>query len=185
MTDDERDALRDYVIGLVKSEVAALPPAPQGEKGDPGEKGMDGTDGKDGDRGADGAPGLAGEPGLRGEKGMDGKDGRDGRDGKDGITERQMDEAVALAVAKVLPDALTAAVHEAVTKALSDYRLMTYKGVWDQLCAYEPGHTVTWAGSLWHCNEATTEKPGEGSKHWTLAAKRGRDGKDMRDGKER
>ncbi|HDK7109809.1 TPA: phage portal protein, partial [Klebsiella pneumoniae] len=32
--------------------------------------------------------------------------------------------------------------------------------------------------SLWHCDEQTQDKPGEtGSKGWTLAAKRGRDGR--------
>jgi hypothetical protein len=37
---------------------------------------------------------------------------------------------------------------------------------------------VTWAGSLWHCDKATKNKPG--TDDWTLAAKKGRDGKDAR-----
>ncbi|MNL68407.1 hypothetical protein D3C87_1931240 [compost metagenome] len=41
---------------------------------------------------------------------------------------------------------------------------------------------VTFGGSLWHFNGAEdggeASKPGDGSKAWTLAAKRGRDGKD-------
>ncbi|EHS4321377.1 phage portal protein, partial [Escherichia coli] len=41
---------------------------------------------------------------------------------------------------------------------------------------YHPGDTVTWGGSLWHCNSMTGDKPGEAhSSGWTLAAKRGRD----------
>lgn len=51
---------------------------------------------------------------------------------------------------------------------------------------YKTGDTVTWGGSLWYCNEDTSDKPGEvGSKGWTLAAKRGRDGKDGKNGIDR
>jgi len=48
--------------------------------------------------------------------------------------------------------------------------------------SYDPGDLVTWAGSTWHCDEATTSKPGEyaGAKNWTLMVKRGRDGKDAK-----
>lgn len=53
---------------------------------------------------------------------------------------------------------------------------MVYKRVYQDGKTYKKGDTVTWAGSMWHCDEDTTEKPGDGSKHWTLAAKRGRDG---------
>ena len=57
--------------------------------------------------------------------------------------------------------------------------VMIYKGVFHAGDTYQPGDTVTWGGSLWHCDEATNDKPGEpGSKGWTLAAKRGRDGRD-------
>jgi hypothetical protein len=52
-----------------------------------------------------------------------------------------------------------------------------YRGVYADGAGYEPGDMVTHGGSLWHCNEATTIKPGEGAL-WTLAAKRGRDGRD-------
>ena len=51
-----------------------------------------------------------------------------------------------------------------------------YKGVFRDGDQYEAHDSVTWAGSQWHCNQATGEKPGEG-KSWTLAVKRGRDGK--------
>lgn len=53
--------------------------------------------------------------------------------------------------------------------------VMVYKGVWTS-GEYQKGETVTWGGSVWHCNEATDTKPGEGGA-WTLAVKRGRDGK--------
>ncbi|EPJ7319068.1 phage gp6-like head-tail connector protein [Enterobacter asburiae] len=60
-----------------------------------------------------------------------------------------------------------------------DVPVMIYQGVFKSGQEYLPGDTVTWGGSLWHCDEQTKDKPGEaGSKGWTLAAKRGRDGRD-------
>ncbi|MGA8121321.1 hypothetical protein [Rouxiella badensis] len=57
--------------------------------------------------------------------------------------------------------------------------VLIYRGVFKNGDGYHPGDTVTWGGSLWHCDDETADKPGEiGSKGWTLAAKRGRDGKD-------
>ena len=59
---------------------------------------------------------------------------------------------------------------------------MIYRGIF-KAGMYAAGDTVTWGGSLWHCDEPTEDKPGEvGSKGWTLAAKRGRDGRDGRNG---
>lgn len=56
---------------------------------------------------------------------------------------------------------------------------MIYRGVFKEGQTYAKGDTVTWGGSLWHCDvDETTEKPDGPAKHWTLAAKRGRDGKD-------
>ncbi|WP_313328063.1 phage gp6-like head-tail connector protein [Enterobacter oligotrophicus] len=60
-----------------------------------------------------------------------------------------------------------------------DVPVMIYQGVFKSGQEYQPGDTVTWGGSIWHCDEKTMDKPGEtGSKGWTLAAKRGRDGRD-------
>lgn len=56
---------------------------------------------------------------------------------------------------------------------------LKYRGVHEPNVAYDVGDTVTLGGSLWHCNVLTKERPGEGSKAWTLAVKRGRDGKDL------
>ncbi|MCV4343241.1 phage portal protein [Pseudomonas capsici] len=65
-----------------------------------------------------------------------------------------------------------------------DLPVMIYRGVFSP-GEYLPGDTVTWAGSLWHCDESTCDKPGElGSKGWRLAVKRGRDGKNGVDGKD-
>lgn len=64
-------------------------------------------------------------------------------------------------------------------KKTFDVPVMVYRGVFKSGDEYLPGDTVTWGGSLWHCDEQTWDKPGEnGSKGWTLAAKRGRDGRD-------
>lgn len=57
---------------------------------------------------------------------------------------------------------------------------LVYKGVFVPEAEYLNGDTVTWAGSLWHCNKtATTAKPGDGSPDWTLAVKKGRDGREV------
>lgn len=53
-----------------------------------------------------------------------------------------------------------------------------YRGVFVEGRTYEPGDQVSWGAHQWHCNEATTEKPIEGGKSWTLSVKRGRDGKE-------
>ena len=64
-------------------------------------------------------------------------------------------------------------------KKAFDIPAMVYRGVFKSGDEYLPGDTVTWGGSLWHCDEQTLDKPGEtDSKGWTLAAKRGRDGRD-------
>jgi hypothetical protein len=55
---------------------------------------------------------------------------------------------------------------------------LSYEGVYQDGKGYERGHLVTWAGSSWHCNTATSSKPGDGSPDWTLMVKRGRDGRD-------
>lgn len=64
---------------------------------------------------------------------------------------------------------------EVKTKTLSLPTLI-YRGVWKEQ-KYSKGDTVTWAGSLWHCNKDTEMKPGENNRDWQLAVKRGRDAK--------
>ena len=60
-----------------------------------------------------------------------------------------------------------------------DVPVTIYRDVFKTGTEYQPGDTVTWGGSMWHCNEPTTDKPGEtGSKGWTLAVKKGRDLRD-------
>jgi hypothetical protein len=54
----------------------------------------------------------------------------------------------------------------------------SYRGVWKDGEQYFQGNFVTQDGSLWACSRETRGKPGD-SDAWTLACKRGRDGKDV------
>lgn len=58
--------------------------------------------------------------------------------------------------------------------------VMIYKGVFSAEEKYLRGDTVTFGGSIYHCNKDTEDRPAAGSKAWTLAAKRGRDGGDAK-----
>ena len=64
---------------------------------------------------------------------------------------------------------------------VADLPIQEYRGVYSpEGDGYAAHDTVTWAGSLWHCNKtATTAKPGDGSTDWTLAVKKGRDGREV------
>jgi hypothetical protein len=53
-----------------------------------------------------------------------------------------------------------------------------YLGVHKPGATYSEGSLVTRDGSIFHCNKTTTALPGDGSQDWTLACKRGKDGKD-------
>jgi len=121
-----------------------------------------GRDGRDGQPGRDGAPGLAG---------ADGKDGMDGLGFGDLAVEHDGERTITV---KAMRGELVR------TLGVVTFPVAIYRGVWLEGHAYEPGDSVTWAGSEWHCFTATTSKPGDGSKAWTLKVKRGRDGKDLR-----
>ena len=56
---------------------------------------------------------------------------------------------------------------------------MKYCGVWSPVEQYDAGDCVTQDGSVWHANQTTRSKPGTDNS-FTLAVKRGRDGKDSR-----
>jgi hypothetical protein len=119
-------------------------------------------------------PGPAGQDGTKGVDGVNGANGTDGRDGLgfDDLTvafdgDRTLDLTFARGAEKksfpiVLP-------------------FLRYVGVYQDGKSYATGDVVTWAGSTWTAAEATTTKPGDGSKSWQLCVKRGRDGSDGRD----
>jgi hypothetical protein len=55
---------------------------------------------------------------------------------------------------------------------------LKYLGVYRQDATYSEGSLVTRDGSIFHANKTTREAPGDGCMDWTLAVKRGRDGRD-------
>jgi hypothetical protein len=136
---------------------------PQGEKGEPGVNGKDGAAGVDG---KDGAPGRDGRDGTKGDP---------GRDGKDGITRKELEEEAARMLSRIEVVGRTWKLGEHEVRM----PIPEYRGVWRD-GEYEAGDIVTWAGSLWHANGSTKDKPGDGDTAWTLIVKRGRDGKDLR-----
>lgn len=107
-----------------------------------------------------------------------GKDGQPGRDGADGLSFDDLQ-----AVQNDDRSFTVKAVRGDRVKDIGTARfpVLIQRGVYADGASYEPGDMVTWGGSQWHCNEATTTKPGEGSKAWTLTVKRGRDGRDGKD----
>jgi hypothetical protein len=58
--------------------------------------------------------------------------------------------------------------------------VVRYVGVWSAGQTYRRGQLVTSGGNIWHCNHPTDGKPGEDHSAWTLAVRKGRDGKDAR-----
>jgi hypothetical protein len=149
--------------------------------------GVDGKDGRDGVDGKDGA-GIADL--LRDHEGnlvatfTDGRlknlgpiQGADGKDGRDGFGFDELD-------ACVLDDDRTIELSfkrgEEEKAFTFKWPTVIYRSVFKEGEQYEAGDMVTWGGSLWHCDKATTAKPG--TDDWTLACKKGRDGKDARIG---
>lgn len=178
----ETRAVDDLVLtrlaALEQREPVPGPAGPRGEPGPPGEpgvpgavgpageKGLDGTDGRDGQPGV---PGVAGRDGAVGERGQNGQDGAPGRDGTlEGARLEQVDERTwRLLRADGTP---LSGVH--TTPAVLD------RGVYQAGRTYAKGDGVTFGGSFWIAQDATSEKPGDGATKWRLAVKAGRAGKD-------
>ncbi|MGF6877371.1 hypothetical protein [Paraburkholderia sp. MM5477-R1] len=181
-----------------------------GTDGKDGHNGADGKDGHNGTDGKDGRDGRDGKDGRDGADGRDAADldvlpaidfGRayargtvashrgglwrahantDGENGwaciVEGINtfaiERDGERGIAFTIQ------FASGAQQNVTFA---FPVMLYRGVYVPGRIYEPGDVVTWAGSLWHCDAPTDAKPDTAPDAWTLAVKRGRDGKDFRD----
>ncbi|MFP5434218.1 MAG: hypothetical protein ACLGIM_14045 [Alphaproteobacteria bacterium] len=180
--DADPSAIAAVVDKAVAKAVSDLPKPERGERGEVGEKGEQGEAGKDGAGIADLVIDRDGnliasftDGRLKALGQIIGKDGRDGIDGKDGIPFGVDDLNMSL-----MEDGRT--IRLAFAKGETEYAFqigvptMIYRGVYREGSAYEQGDTVTWGGSLWHADKATTGKPDGGD--WTLAAKRGRDGRD-------
>ncbi len=160
-----------------------------GIDGKDGENGKDGKDGAPGERGTDGIPGRDGKDGIPGigkdgERGLDGRDGQPGvpgRNGDDGAPGKDGEDGLGFDDLTVTHDgARTVTLRFARGEKVKEFPIIVPalidKGVWRD-GAYEKGDGVTWGGSYWIAQDATTDKPGEG-KGWRLAVKRGRKGTD-------
>lgn len=183
--DDMQRMIDEAVSKAVARYVTENPPPPgkDGADGAPGEKG---TDGKDGVGLADavidhkGALILTMTDGRTKELGVvigkNGADGAPGKDGRDGFSLEDFD-------AEVMDDGRTVRLKfdkgDYAYSVELGFPVMIYRGVYEAGREYERGDTVTWGGSLWHCDaRTTTAKPDSSEKHWTLAAKKGRDGRE-------
>jgi integrin beta 3 len=180
----------ELIAHEVSKAVAALPPPERGEKGEPGERGEKGEPGFDGANGKDGAGVVDGFLSREGHLivtlsdgstrdmgevvGKDGHDGEPGKDGRDGFNLEDFDCEVV--------DERTINLKFVHGELSHSYELVfpvpVYKDVYKEGATYSRGDMVTWGGSLWHCDSETKDKPGTES--WTLAVKKGRDGKDAK-----
>ena len=177
-------------------------PGRNGNDGRDGADGAPGSDGKDGAAGQDGVKGQDGRDGVgladalidmdgqlvltmtdgrtktlglvRGADGRDGINGERGQNGRDGIG---FDD---LNVEQIGERTVRFLLTRGADSAEFDLTLPVpiHRGVFKEGATYEPGDMTTWAGSLWHCNEAKGLKPGAPVSGWQLAAKAGRPGKD-------
>lgn len=59
-----------------------------------------------------------------------------------------------------------------------DVPMMIYRGIYREGEQYKQGDTCTWGGHLWHCDTATTDKPDGAERCWSMAVRKGKDGKD-------
>jgi Collagen triple helix repeat (20 copies) len=180
-----------------------------GKDGIDGQNGIDGRNGLDGKDGKDGRDGTDGRDGRDGADGRDASDldvlpaidfarnyargtlashqgglwraytNTDGPHGwgciVDGIAGISVEPDGERGIAVTITCASGTIQREVMT-----FPVQIYRNVWRAENVYERGDTVTWAGSLWHCNATTNEKPDAGGDAWTLCTKRGRDGKDAR-----
>jgi hypothetical protein len=177
----------DAVARMVADEVAKLPPA---EKGEPGAVDMDAVAKLIADEVAKLPPAEKGEPGVGLAGALIDRDGTltltlsngemvplglvVGKDGEPGLGFEEFDthydgeRHLKLIWSR---DGLEYIHHLHLP-------IPIYRGVWQDGQDYERGDTVTWGGSLWHCDAEKSAKKPDGGTDWRLAAKRGRDGKD-------
>lgn len=181
----------DAVKALVEEAVAALPPAekgepgPEGPQGPVGEKGADGRDGKDGRDGVGLADALIDADGRLVLTMTDGTTkalgvvkGADGRDGEPGKTFTLDDFEVVPMDERTIKMGFVYG--EVMHSFELEFPVPIYRGRFQIGEKYARGDLATWGGHLWHCDEDRGKKPDEPESGWTLAVKRGRDGKDYK-----
>jgi hypothetical protein len=106
------------------------------------------------------------------------KDGKDGAPGADGLGFDDFDAVWDAEKGALIRFSQGERVKEFVWPVPRD------GGVYRPGNLYRKGVMVTAQGSLWSAQEDTRERPGDGSKAWRLAVKRGRDGRDRTGGSE-
>lgn len=108
-----------------------------------------------------------------------GKDGQPGKDGRDGFGFEDMGVSV-------LDDDRTIELSfrrgDEVKAFTLKWPTMIYRGVYQEIASYSAGDSVTWGGSLWVAEKDTDAKPDTPDSGWKLAVKKGRDGKDSKNG---
>ena len=185
----DMEMVKQWVAEGVAAAVEAIPApeAKEGERGPEGPAGQKGADGADGKPGADGiglADAMIDKDGnlhltmTNGQvKNLGSVHGKDGNDGKDGESLTLDDFDVTQVDERSLEFSFTKG---DVTHSFEiEFPVAIYRGVYENEREYAKGDMVTWAGSLWHANEATASKPGSDGP-WQLAAKKGRDGRDAK-----
>jgi hypothetical protein len=76
----------------------------------------------------------------------------------------------------------TATIVKPLVKRIAELEEKQFRflGAWSEGLEARAGHAVSHDGSTWIATERTLSKPGTPNSGWTLAAKRGKDGKDAR-----
>lgn len=152
-----------------------------GPQGEPGEKGADGKDGADGIGLASALIDRAGELVVTltngTQKALGVVVGKDGRDGADGLS---FEDFAGEYVAE-RGFVLRASRGEVSREFVLPY--MKHVGFWADGKAVKAGESATHDGALWIAKRDTTAKPClENAEDWILGARKGRDGKDGRNG---
>jgi hypothetical protein len=81
-------------------------------------------------------------------------------------------------LAEAIGEAISAIVEERCDELAARIAAFSFKGQWSEEVSYKAGNFCTFGGALFCANSDNTKsRPGIGS-HWTLAAARGRDGRD-------
>lgn len=155
-------------------------PGPKGEKGEKGDPGSDGKDGADGIGMAGAMIERSGELVITLTNGTQkslgpvvGKDGRDGLSAEDFAGEYVPDRGFVIRSTKGVP-----------VEFVLPY--MVHRGFWSEGKQAKAGQSMTHDGALWIAKRDTLAKPClENAEDWILAARKGRDGKDGRNGIDR
>lgn len=182
----------EFTIGELKAREPI-----KGDKGEQGDMGAPGGAGKDGKDGVNLAGALIDKSGslvltlsngevrnvglVVGQDGNPGAPGIDGAPGADGAPGLGFDDM------EVIYDGLRNFTFrmkrgEAVKDWSFNVPFPLYARAWKDGNEYKEGDLATWDGSLWHCDIDEPGKPGTPGGGWTLAIKRGQDGKHGKDG---